>query len=139
MELREELTDELHHFYNGFASWESSVIRSSDLTVSEVHAIEVLGHYGQMSMKDLAQKLGVTTGTVTVTVDRLEKKEYARRGSAKEDRRIYLISLTDKGREAHAVHHSYHLRLTDHILASLSEDEAGQLLKIFKKINSEIL
>ena len=66
MKTIEELTDELLLFFNGFASWESSVIRSSDLTVSEAHAIEVLGQYGKMNMKNLAQKLGVTTGTTTV-------------------------------------------------------------------------
>lgn len=137
MELRDELTSELLHFYNGFASWESSVIRSSDLTVSEAHAIEVLGQHEQMNMKNLARKLGVTTGTVTVTVDRLEKKEYARRSSTKEDRRVYLISLTEKGRHAFAEHHEYHLRLTEHLLSSLSEDEAAQLLNIIQKINGE--
>ncbi len=137
MELRDELTSELLHFYNGFASWESSVIRSSDLTVSEAHAIEVLGQHEQMNMKNLARKLGVTTGTVTVTVDRLEKKEYARRGSTREDRRVYLISLTERGQQAFAEHHQYHLRLTEHLLASLPEDEAAQLLKILQKINGE--
>ena len=75
MSLIEELTDELLLFYNSFASWESSVIRSSDLSVSETHAIEALGQHGTMNMKSLASRLGVTTGTVTVTVDRLEFEE----------------------------------------------------------------
>ncbi|SFG12988.1 transcriptional regulator, MarR family [Desulfotomaculum arcticum] len=133
----EELTDELLQFFNGFSSWESSVIRSSDLTVSEAHAIEVLGQYGNMNMKNLAQKLGVTTGTTTVTVDRLEKKDYARRESSKEDRRVNLIVLTDKGMNAFKEHHQYHLNLTEQMLTALNEDEIGQLLNILKKINAE--
>lgn len=137
MELREELTTQLLHFFNGFASWENSVIRASDLTVSEAHAIEVLGQYGRMNMKSLAQKLGVTTGTTTVTVDRLEKKEYARREYTKEDRRVHLISLTDKGREAFAEHHRYHLTLTEQMLSALTEEEATLLLAILKKVNTE--
>ena len=60
--------------FNRFPSWEASVIRSSDLRLSETHAIEVLGTHGEMNMKKLAVRLGVTTGTITVTVDRLEKK-----------------------------------------------------------------
>jgi DNA-binding MarR family transcriptional regulator len=133
-----ELTDELLHFYNGFASWESSVIRSSDLTVSEAHAVEVLGQFGKMNMKSLAQRLGVTTGTTTVTVDRLEKKDYARRESTKEDRRVNLIALTDKGIQAFDEHHKYHLTLTDQMVSVLSEDETKQLLDIIRKINNEV-
>jgi DNA-binding MarR family transcriptional regulator len=134
----EELTDELLLFFNSFASWESSVIRSSDLSVSEAHAIEALGQHGTMNMKTLAGKLGVTTGTTTVTVDRLESKNYARRTSTKEDRRVNLISLTEKGKEAFAEHHRFHLDLTEQMCACLQEEEIGQLLGIIKIINREI-
>lgn len=137
MKVSDELTRELLHFYNGFASWESSVIRTSDLTVSEAHAIEILGQYGQMNMKSLAQKLGVTTGTTTVTVDRLEKKDYAKRESTKEDRRVHLISLTDKGWKAFDEHHQYHLTLTEQMLSVLSEEETARFLTILRKINEE--
>ena len=131
------LTDELLTFFNGFSSWENSVIKTSELTVSEAHAIEILGKYGQMKMKSLAQYLGVTTGTTTVTVDRLEKKEYATRESVKEDRRVHLITLTTKGQQAFSEHHQYHYNLTEQILSVLSSEENEQLLNILKKINVE--
>jgi DNA-binding MarR family transcriptional regulator len=133
----EQLTDELFTFFNGFASWESSVIKSCDLTVAEAHAIEILGQYGPMNMKTLAQKLGVTTGTTTVTVDKLEKKDYAKRETIKEDRRVNLIILTDKGKKAFEEHHDYHNLLTQQILSVLSEDEGQQLLNILRKVNSD--
>lgn len=131
------LTHELFTFFNCFSSWENSVIKTSDLTVSEAHAIEVLGEYGPMNMKTLAQHLGVTTGTTTVTVDRLEKKEYARRESVKEDRRVHLITLTEKGQKAFAEHHQYHYNLTEQIQSVLSPEENQQLLDILKKINRD--
>ncbi len=131
------LTDELINFFNGFSSWESSVIRAGDLTVAEAHAIEVLGQYGQMKMKNLAEKLGVTTGTTTVTVDRLVEKKYALRESIKEDRRVILISLTGKGREAFQEHHRYHLNLTEQMVSSLTEAEIKQFLELIRKVNAE--
>lgn len=133
----DQLTHELFAFFNGFTSWENSVIKSSELTVAEAHAIEVLGEQGSMNMKNLAKQLGVTTGTTTVTVDRLEKKAYATRQPVKEDRRVHLITLTDKGRQAFVEHHQYHLNLTEQIEAVLSNEEAAQLLSILKKINEE--
>ena len=137
MNSLDELTHELFTFFNGFLTWENSVIKTSDLAVSEAHAIEVLGQYGQMNMKNLARHLGVTTGTTTVTVDRLEKKEYAKRGSVKEDRRVHLITLTKKGQQAFAEHHQYHYHLTEQITSVLSDEESEQLLNILKKINVE--
>ena len=138
MDVKEQLTHELFTLFNGFSSWENSVIRASDLTVSEAHAIEALGEGGKMNMKALSQRLGVTTGTTTVTVDRLERKEYAIREPIKEDRRVYLISLTPKGKQAYDEHHQYHTSLSDQILAALSEEEAGQLLALLKKINMQV-
>lgn len=138
MNINEKLTDELLLFFNGFSSWESSIIRSSDLTVAEAHAIEVLGQHGRMNMKSLAQRLGVTTGTTTVTVDKLEKKDYACREATREDRRVTLISLTEKGKKAFEEHHKFHHHLTEQMLSVLSEDEINQLLTILTKINSEI-
>lgn len=132
-----DLTNELFTFFNGFVSWENSVIKASDLTVAEAHAIEILGTYGQMNMRSLAQKSGVTTGTTTVTVDRLEKKQYAVRETVKEDRRMYLISLTEKGRKAYQEHHDYHHSLTEQILSALSEEEGARFLAILKKVNTE--
>lgn len=134
----DELTNELFTFFNGFTSWESSVIKASDLTVAEAHAISVLGKHGQMNMKTLSQYLGVTTGTTTVTVDRLERKQYARRMPMKEDRRVNLITLTEKGNQAYQEHHHYHDDLTEQILSTLSEEEAQQLLSIIRKLNVQI-
>lgn len=136
--LADELTHEMLHFFNSFSSWESSVVRSSDLSVSEAHAIEILGQFGQMNMKGLAQRLGVTTGTTTVTVDRLEKKDYARRESTREDRRVNLINLTEKGWKAFDEHHKFHLALTEQMITVLEEEEIYQFLTILRKINSEI-
>lgn len=132
-----ELTNELLFFFNGFSSWENSIVRASDLTVSEAHALEVLGEHEKINMKSLAQKLGVTTGTTTVTVDRLEKKNFAKRESTREDRRVNLIALTESGKKAFEEHHNYHMQLTEQMVSVLSEDEIRQFLATLKKINIE--
>ena len=75
--------------------------------------------------------------TTTVTVDRLERNEYAERQAVKEDRRVHLIALTEKGKRAFAEHHQYHSDLTEQILAVLSPEESEQLLAILRKINVE--
>jgi DNA-binding MarR family transcriptional regulator len=135
----EQLTIELHNFFNSFSSWESSIVRSSTLTVSENHAIEILGIYGNMNMRTLAEKLSVTRGTVTVTVDRLEKNGDAKRIAPEADRRSYIIKLTPKGKAAFEEHHKHHKRLTEELVTILGDTEARSLTKILHKFNEHLL
>ena len=138
MDEEEQLTEELHDFFNRFSSWETSLIRSSSLTLSESHAIEVLGVYGKMNMKSLGEKLAVTTGTVTITVDRLEKGGYARRVTQKDDRRTFIIELTTLGEHAFEEHHEHHQRLTEELMPLLSVEENLAFIKILRKLNRHL-
>lgn len=131
----EELTDAILDFFNRLAAWETAVIRDSDITVSEAHALEVLGQFGVMNMKQLASRLGVTTGTTTATVDRLEKKAYAARQPSPEDRRVQMIHLTPAGRQAFAEHHRRHLELTEELVAALSPERARAFLETLRQVN----
>jgi len=131
--LVESLNESLLEFFDKMTSWESSVMQSGSLKLSDAHAIKILGHYGKMNMKDLAQRLGVTTGTTTVTVDRLERGGFACRKQAESDRRSYIIELTDAGHAAYLEHHRHHLQLTHDIVSNLDEEEAESLLRLLRK------
>ena len=106
----EQLNYEIHNFFNLFNAWETSIVRSSKLSIAENHATEILGIHGEMNMKELAKRLSVTQSTVTTTADRLERGGYARRKKIKEDRRAYVIEFTPDGKRAFKKHHDNHLR-----------------------------
>ncbi|WP_181391658.1 MarR family winged helix-turn-helix transcriptional regulator [Methanospirillum lacunae] len=134
----ELLNEGLMEFFDRFSSWESSVIEAGHLKISEAHAIEVLGHHGRMNMKDLAGKLGITTGTTTVTVDKLERGGFARRVRAENDRRSYIIELTEKGEDTFQEHHRHHLNLATEIASILGKEETISFTSILQKINENI-
>ena len=130
----EELSKTIIEFYEKLSTWEEGVVKDSGLTTAQNHAIEIVGHEGSIKMIHLAEKLGVTTGTLTVSVDRLEKRGLLRRVPHKSDRRSYLIELTEKGLEVFARHHSHHLNLTREIMADFSEQQQADLGMAFKKM-----
>ena len=66
-------------FFEKLSSWEHDVVREQGMTLPQMHTLEVLGIHGAMRMKELAESMGITTGTLTVLVDRLEDKAYVRR------------------------------------------------------------
>lgn len=69
----ERLNQLLTEFYDKMSSWEQSVVKETGYTLAQVHTIEVLGVQGPLRMKELADKLGITTGTLTVQIEKLVK------------------------------------------------------------------
>ncbi|MDH3999552.1 MAG: MarR family transcriptional regulator [Desulfuromonadales bacterium] len=129
-----DLAKDIVEFYEKLSSWENEVVRGSDLTPNQMHAIEIIGHEESLRMKELAQKLGITTGTLTVMIDRLEKKGMVERKPNENDRRSYRVALTKAGAEHFARHHQFHLKLTEEIAAALTAEELKGFETILKKV-----
>ena len=132
----EKLSSILIELYEKMSSWEQAVVKESGLTPAQMHDIEILGHQESLRMKDLAQKLGVTTGTLTVMIDRLEQNGLLLRTPHKKDRRSIMIVLTKKGQRYFEEHNKLHLELTREITSSLNEDETKQFYTFIKKLVS---
>ncbi|MGV1100217.1 MarR family winged helix-turn-helix transcriptional regulator [Thiovibrio sp. JS02] len=128
------LSSRIIEFYEKISSWEHDVVKGSGLSPAQMHTIEIVGHSGRLRMKELAKKMGVTTGTLTVMVDRLEQQALLKRVPHEQDRRSFLITLTEKGQRFFGEHHQYHLQLTEEIAASLSDPEQEQFSAILEKI-----
>ncbi len=129
-----ELARNIVEFYEKLSSWEHEVVRGSDLTPNQMHAIEIIGHETSLRMKELAEKLGITTGTLTVTVDRLEQKGLIERQPHETDRRSYRVILTPAGKKHFAQHHEFHVKLTEEIVSALTPEELEGFKKTLGKV-----
>lgn len=66
----------------------------SDVSLKEMHTIEIIGKYDQVTPSDIARELMVTLGTVTTSLNKLEAKGYIARTRSRSDRRVVYLSLT---------------------------------------------
>ncbi len=123
----DHLSQLLLEFYEKMASWEHSVVKQTGLSPAQMHTIEMIGHHQNLRMKELAARMGITTGTLTVMIDRLEKGGLVARQPHARDRRSFNIVLTDKGRTHFETHHHLHLELTREITAPLTDEEMRHL------------
>lgn len=130
----ELLSNQLIELYDKISSWEQSVVKESGLSPAQMHTIEVIGERESIRMKELAEKIGITTGTLTVAVDKLEKQDLVARKPHDTDRRSYLIVLTEKGKEMFEEHHRFHKNFTQEIAADLTNDEVDTLSILLSKI-----
>lgn len=133
----EKLNHSIIEFYDKLSSWEQSVVKDKHFSLAQTHTIEVLGSHGAMRMKELASRLGITTGTLTVQVDKLVNAGFVQRRPHQSDRRSILVDLTDAGQRFYREHDDLHLSLTQDITANLDENERAVLLKCLSKMNTE--
>ncbi len=133
----DELFRKLFDKYNKLESKKFFSKTLDDLTVIEINTIVVIGHGEEdKKMSEIANTLGVTFGTPTVTVDRLIKKGYVMRRRDKEDRRQVFISLSETGKDVFESIITIRNILAEKIYGILSEDERKVLINILSSLNS---
>jgi len=130
----EVLSHQLAEFYDKMASREHSIVKDSGLSPAQIHTVEIIGHNKDMRMKELAERLGVTTGTLTVGVDKLEKLGLVERKPHKSDRRSWLIVLTGEGEKMYEQHHKFHQQFTNEISRDLSIEQITTLTEYLASI-----
>ncbi len=134
----ETLSHQMIELYDKISSWEHSIVKDSGLSPAQMHTIEVIGHQKNLRMKELAQKLGVTTGTLTIAVDKLEKLNLVARTPHNTDRRSYYVVLTEPGEKMFEEHHRFHQNFTSEISTELSDTELETLTKLLDKVLSKM-
>src|SRR5438034_9704405 len=102
---------------------------------SDFAVLEALLHKGPLPVNEIGRKVLLTSGSITVAVDRLETKGLVERRAHGTDRRARIVHLTKEGRKvitrAYADHAADLERLAS---ASLSRAERETLIGLLKKI-----
>ncbi|MHB8575562.1 MAG: MarR family transcriptional regulator [Dehalococcoidia bacterium] len=68
-----------------------------DLTMPQLKVLLLLGSHGSASVSWLATHMCVSPPNITGILDRLEQRDWVRRTSDQQDRRVVRITLTEEG------------------------------------------
>ena len=113
-------------------------ITELEMCGSDFAVLEALLHKGPLPINEIGKKVLLTSGSITVAVDRLESKGFVERRASGTDRRARIVHLTKGGRElitrVYADHASDMERLA---AASLNRAERETLISLLKKIGYE--
>ncbi len=141
MDINETLNELLVKLFRSINTIEEQAIRTEeyrDVTVNDIHVIEAIGLDAPRNMTSVARALAVTTGTLTIAMNSLVKKGYVQRVRSEEDRRVVLVSLTEKGKKAFLHHKQFHDEMISRVVKGLTEQEQevlrrslGNLLEFF--------
>jgi|SRR5215831_17988798 len=115
----------------------NSILRL-EMCGSDFAVLEALLHKGPLPINEIGKKVLLTSGSITVAIDRLEQKGLVLRRAHGTDRRAKTVHLTSEGRKlivsVYADHAADMERLTS---ASLTKAERKVLISLLKKIGYE--
>ena len=106
-----------------------------DITNNDMHILEAIGIEELKSMSRIAGELHVTVGTLTTNMNSLERKGYLTRNRSTRDKRVVLVTLTEKGRKAFFHHRDFHRKMIHTIIRDLDEEEMKTLIKCLGKLD----
>ncbi|KAA0963720.1 MarR family transcriptional regulator [Streptococcus cristatus] len=126
------VNDYLTSIFNNVLVIEESSLRGSqfkDVSIKEMHTIDVIGTMPNATPSDISKELLVTLGTVTTSLNNLERKGYIERRRSSIDRRVVHLSLTKKGRLLYRLHKRFHNRMVMQVVEGLSSEEKNAMQK----------
>jgi MarR family 2-MHQ and catechol resistance regulon transcriptional repressor len=107
-------------------------IRNHGLNRTEFGVLELLYHKGAQPIQQIGGKVLMSSGNITYVVDKLEKKEFVKRKTSSEDRRLVFAEITEQGKQFIEEVFPKHTEVIEKAVAGLTAEEkkiASQLLK----------
>ena len=135
MNSYETVNDVLVKLFNEIMDVEERALITSeykDISVNDMHVIEAIGIREPKNMSTVARAVSVTVGTLTIAINHLVKKGYVERSRSEEDRRVVLVSLSEKGEKAYFHHRMFHEKME--ILDGMDEKETEVLTGALTKL-----
>ena len=134
-----EINGYLVSIFNDVLMIEERTLQTSqfkDVSIKEMHTIDAIGMYQEHTTSEVAKKLGITAGTLTVSINNLVRKGYVNRVRSEKDRRVVKLALTKKGRLLYRLHDKFHRDMVRETLTEMSEEEAEVLMKGLLNLHS---
>ena len=113
-------------------------VAESEMCGSDFAVLEALLHKGPLPINEIGKKVLLTSGSITVAVDRLEAKDLVERRASGTDRRAKIVHLTKTGKDLITRVYTNHAADMERLAsASLTRTERETLIRLLKKIGYE--
>ncbi len=109
-------------------------IESLGLGYSDFGVLEILLHKGPTPVNTIGAKINLTSGSISVAVDRLEERGLVERRSDPDDRRTRVVHLTAHGRKLIEEAFASHAAAMETATSALTGEERRQALALLRKL-----
>lgn len=105
--------------------------------------VMMLLHYqaderGGLMQVDLSHMMLVNRANITSLIDRMEHSGIVKRNAVPEDRRYYLVQLTEKGEKLLQSVEPGYMALIDDMMSGLDDQEQGHLIGMLERVREKL-
>ena len=116
----------------------STVFSGKEIMVGHIAIIEFLAEMGASSMGEIAGVLHLSMSAATNIIDKMIDMGFVKRERSEKDRRVVLVHLDKKGKEAAGKIMDNRKEALVGLLAPLNNIEREEYLRILKKIHDNL-
>ena len=109
-------------------------VQASGLNLTDFAILEILLNKGDLPISTIGARVPLTNGSMTIAIDRLEKKGLVERIAHESDRRTKLVHLTPKGKKAIAPIFKEHAAVIDAATNGLKREEKILAIELIKRL-----
>ena len=112
---------------------EAHIFKKHQLTPTQFSVLETLYSKGDLRIQDLIDSLLATSGNMTVVIRNMVRDGWITRETDPEDRRAYLVSITDAGRKKIEEALPDHIKNIQRLMQVFNSGEQAELTELLKK------
>jgi DNA-binding MarR family transcriptional regulator len=133
--IRESLIRETRHFLAEAILFNQQLADRLGINAIDYQVLNLLDLFGPATPGDLAQLTGLSSGGMTVVIDRLEHAHYIERERNPRDRRSVIVRFAAAPKRRIAMLYKPVLALMDKVLAAYDVKQLGVINDFFMRSN----
>ena len=123
----------LHKIERLIRASEAHIFKKHQLTPTQFSVLETLYSKGDLRIQDLIDSILATSGNMTVVIRNMVRDGWITRETDPEDRRAYLVSITDAGRKKIEEALPDHIKNIQRLMQVFNSGEQAELTELLKK------
>lgn len=117
-------------------SLSQQLLRNSGKHPGKIRILRMLDQDGSLTQQDIQARLDIQSGSVSEILSKMEALDLITRERHPDDRRKYVISITEAGKRDLTEHDLRRHRRQDARYGSLSPDEQEELIRLLSKLQA---
>lgn len=115
---------------------EQELLKKWNITLTQFGVLRILYHEGKTNVQYLIDNLFTTSGNMTLVINNMERDELITKEKSEKDKRFYLISLSEKGKDLVDKILPEHSKMYSKLLSKLSSDEKNKFIELLQKLET---
>ncbi len=138
MERKQEIIDKIrafNRFYTNIIGLLDQHFLDSPFSLTEVRVLYEIRHIEECCAKKIRANIVIDEGYLSRIIDKFIRQGLVKKSPSPADRRVHLVTLTDKGRREFSILNENSNRVIAGMVEKLSESECADLVDMMGRIH----